>query len=238
VLLAAGQQLGTVLLAAEGVRSVLLAAERVDARVLRPVVEELLLVLLASSELVEASLVCHVILLCRIRTSVPRPVRRRISGHAGFDLSDLPDASTQRHERRWGRQLEARMDKETYDNVLTALQGEAFAHARYAVFATAARERGDERLASMFDGIAAVELREHFAELAQLVGLVGTDADNIRAALQDETFEVESRYPEFAEQALAAEHDAVAERFAEMAEDEREHERTLQEALSRLEVPA
>jgi rubrerythrin len=130
------------------------------------------------------------------------------------------------------------MDKQTYDNVLTALQGEAFAHARYVLFATAARERGDEWLASMFDGIAAAELREHFAELAALAGLVGADADNIRSALQDEKLEVETRYPEFAEQARAAGHEAVAERFAEMAEDEREHERTLQEALERLEVPA
>ena len=75
-------------------------------------------------------------------------------------------------------------------------------------------------------------------ELAELVGLVGTDADNIRTALQDENLEVEVRYPEFAEQARVAGHEAVAERFAEMAEDEREHERTLEEALERLEVPA
>jgi rubrerythrin len=128
------------------------------------------------------------------------------------------------------------MDKRTHDNVLTALQGEAFAHARYALFATAARKRGDARLASIFEGIAAVELREHFAELAELVGLVGSDADNIRAALQDESLEVESRYPEFAEQARAAGDEAVAERFAEIAGDELEHERTLEEALERLEV--
>jgi rubrerythrin len=90
----------------------------------------------------------------------------------------------------------------------------------------------------MFDGIAAVELQEHFAELAELAGLVGTDADNLRAAIVDENREVEETYPLFAEQASAVGALAVAERFAEMAEDEREHEKTLEQALERLEVPA
>ena len=76
------------------------------------------------------------------------------------------------------------MDAQTHDNVATALRGEAVAHARYLLFAAAARKRGETRLASMFDGIAAVELQEHFAELAQLVGLVGTDSDNVRAAIR------------------------------------------------------
>jgi rubrerythrin len=130
------------------------------------------------------------------------------------------------------------MDAQTHDNVATALRGEAVAHARYLLFAAAARKRGETRLASMFDGIAAVELQEHFAELAQLVGLVGTDSDNVRAAIQDENLEVEETYPRFAAQARAAGELRVAERFEEMAEDEREHEKTLEQALERLEVPA
>lgn len=130
------------------------------------------------------------------------------------------------------------MDSQTHENVLAALQGEAFAHARYVLFAAAARRQGEERLASMFEGIAAVELHEHFAELAELVGLAGTDADNIRAAIQDENLEVEAKYPQFAEQARGAGHVVIAELFEEMAEDEREHERTLEQALERLEVPA
>lgn len=130
------------------------------------------------------------------------------------------------------------MDTQTYENVLAALHGEAFAHARYLLFADAARRRGDDRLASMFEGIAAVELLEHFAELAELADIVGTDEDNIRSAIQDENAEVEARYPQFAAQARAAGEAAVAERFAEMADDEREHEKTLEQALERLAVPA
>ena len=130
------------------------------------------------------------------------------------------------------------MDAQTYENVLTAMRGEAVAHARYLLFAAAARKQGEERLASMFEGISAVELQEHFAELAELAGLVGTVADNMRVAIQDENLEVEETYPRFAEQARAAGELAVAERFEEMAEDEREHEKTLEQALERREVPA
>jgi rubrerythrin len=134
--------------------------------------------------------------------------------------------------------LEETMDAQTHENVVAALHGEAFAYARYRLFANAARKRGDDRLAAMFDGIASAELDEHFAELAELAGLVGTDVDNIRAALQDEDEEVESRYPEFAEQARSVGEVAVAERFEEIVEDEREHEKTLEQALERLVVPA
>ena len=130
------------------------------------------------------------------------------------------------------------MDAQTHENVLAAMHGEAFAHARYLLFAAAARKRGDLRLAAMFDGIAAVELYEHFAELAELTGLVGTDADDIRRAIVDENREVEETYPRFAAQARAAGELAVAERFEEMAEDERAHEKTLEQALEELEVPA
>ena len=130
------------------------------------------------------------------------------------------------------------MESQTHENVLAALHGEAFAHARYTLFANAARESGDDRLAAMFEGLASVELLEHFAELAELVGLVGSDVDNIRVAIEDENSEVEEIYPRFARLARAAGDVAAAERFAEIAEDEREHERTLEEALERHEVPA
>lgn len=129
------------------------------------------------------------------------------------------------------------MNTQTHENLAAALQREAFAHARYLQFAAAARKRGEEHLASMFEGIAAAELQEHFAELAELAELVGTDADNLRAAIRDENFEVEWKYPQFADQARAVGEIAVADRFAEMAEDEREHEKTLEGALEDLEVP-
>jgi beta-phosphoglucomutase-like phosphatase (HAD superfamily) len=80
------------------------------------------------------------------------------------------------------------------------MQREAFAHARYLLFASAARKQGDVGLASMYGGIAAVELHEHFTELAELT------------ERQEENFEVEWKYPQFADQARAAGEVAVAGR--------------------------
>jgi rubrerythrin len=130
------------------------------------------------------------------------------------------------------------MDAQTRDNVFAALHGEAFAYARYMLYAEAARESGEERLAEMLEGIGNVELREHFKELAELVGIVGADADNLTTAIQDESAEVEELYRAFAEQARLAGEDKVAARFEEIRGDEREHLRTLEGALEQLEIPA
>ena len=130
------------------------------------------------------------------------------------------------------------MTAETKENLLAALHGEAYAYARYRLFAARARKEGDGDLAAMYEGIAVVELEEHFAELAKLAGIVGADADNLAAAITDENAEVEETYRRFAEQAAAAGDVAAAERFEEIRGDERAHLRSLESALERLEVPA
>lgn len=130
------------------------------------------------------------------------------------------------------------MDTTTQQNLLAALHGEAFAYARYSLFAAAARADGDEKLATLFEGMANVELHEHFAELAALAGIVGADADNVATAIQDENEESEVAYPAFAAQARAAGETAAAERFAELAADEAEHARALEGVLERIELPA
>ena len=130
------------------------------------------------------------------------------------------------------------MDAQTRENVITALHGEAFAHARYRVFAEAARRSGENDLAGLFEGIATVELQEHFDKLAELIELAGTGPDNIKTAIQDEDAEVEQTYRGFAAQARSAGEEAVAARFDEIREDERAHLDALEAALERLEVPA
>jgi rubrerythrin len=130
------------------------------------------------------------------------------------------------------------MNTTTHQALIDALHGEAFAFARYSLFAAAARERGDERLAALFEGMANVELHEHFEELAELAAVVGADSDNLVAALQDENREIEVTYPEFARQAREAGEEAVARRFEEIAEDERVHAQALESELESLELPA
>ena len=130
------------------------------------------------------------------------------------------------------------MDTRTHENLLAALHGEAFAYARYRLYAAQALEEGDLDLAEMLEGIASVELHEHFAELAKLANLVGADADNLAAAIQDEGDEAAKTYRAFAAQAELAGELEIAERFDELRADELEHLKTLEAALERLQVPA
>ena len=86
------------------------------------------------------------------------------------------------------------MDKTTIANLLTAMHGEAFTYAKYMLYAERARRQGHTELAELFENIAKEERLEHFAEEAELAGLVGTDVDNLRNAIEGESYEIEIMY--------------------------------------------
>jgi rubrerythrin len=130
------------------------------------------------------------------------------------------------------------MNTETRERLLQALHGEAFAFARYLLFAEAARRNGRSALADLFERTAHAERFEHFAEEAELAGLVRSDEDNLREAIAGERYEVETMYPDFAQQAQLAGEAAAAERFAEIRDDESDHLATFERALEQLEQGA
>ena len=117
-------------------------------------------------------------------------------------------------------------------NLLTAMHGEAFTYAKYMLYAERARQQGHTELAELFENIAKEERLEHFAEEAELAGIVGTDADNLRNAIEAESREIETTYREFAEKALAAGDKAAAARFEEIRQDEIKHRDALKAALA------
>ena len=55
-------------------------------------------------------------------------------------------------------------DRKTMDNLSTAMQGEAFAYAKYLLYAEHARKSGNKELADLFEKTANTERFEHFAE--------------------------------------------------------------------------
>jgi rubrerythrin len=126
------------------------------------------------------------------------------------------------------------MNPQTRQNLLQALHGEAFAFVKYTLFAQHARKAGHEELAALFEKTAQVERLEHFAEEAEIAGLVGSDADNLRDAIEGEAYEVDTMYREFAEQAAAAGDKAAAARFAEVRRDEMGHRDAFKAALQKL----
>lgn len=122
----------------------------------------------------------------------------------------------------------------TAENLSSAMHGEAFAYAKYMLYAERARENGHNDLAQLFEASAKTERLEHFAEEARLAGLVGSDADNLRDAIKGESYEVETMYREFGEKASAAGDKAAAKRFEEIRPDEMKHRDAFKAALEQI----
>lgn len=130
------------------------------------------------------------------------------------------------------------LNQQTLENLSTAMHGEAFAYAKYMLFAEHARRSGHAELAKLFTETARTERFQHFAEEAQLAGVVGSDADNLKDAIRGESYEVDTMYREFAGQAKAAGDAAAASRFEEVRQDEMGHRDAYKSALAKLEPPA
>ena len=133
--------------------------------------------------------------------------------------------------------MDENLKLQTRDNLLTAMHGEAFAYVKYMLFADRARKNGRTDLASLFESTANQERLEHFAEEAELAGLVGSDADNLRDAIAGESYEVDSMYGDFAQQARNAGDQAAADRFGEIRRDERGHRDGYKAAAANLSEP-
>jgi rubrerythrin len=126
--------------------------------------------------------------------------------------------------------------QKTQANLSTAMHGEAFAYAKYSLYAKQAQRNGNAELAKIFTKAANTERFQHFAEEAQLAGLVSSDTENLRDAIQGESYEVETMYREFAEQAVTAGDKAAADRFDEVRHDEMGHRDAFKTALAKLET--
>lgn len=126
------------------------------------------------------------------------------------------------------------LHQETTDSLSSAMHGEAFAFAKYMLYAEHARQTDHPELADLFSKNAHTERFEHFAEEAKLAGLVKSDEENLRDAIQGETYEFEHMYPDFASKAKAAGDTSAADRFLEIRKDEGSHRDGFQAALDNL----
>ena len=127
------------------------------------------------------------------------------------------------------------LSQKTQENLSTAMHGEAFAYAKYMLYAKHAEQNGNTELAKLFETAANIERFQNFAEEAQLAGFVGSDADNLKDAIKGESYEVETMYRQFAEQAASAGDKAAADRFEEIRHDEAGHRDVFKAALNNIE---
>lgn len=127
----------------------------------------------------------------------------------------------------------AQTSGQTLINVRTAMRGEAYASARYLLFAQQAFMDDHSWLGRFFTALAAVELTEHYAALANRYGLVGAIGANLAGAVAAEQGAI-ATYASISAQATAAGDSEAAARFVDIGSDESAHLALFSDALAGL----
>lgn len=122
----------------------------------------------------------------------------------------------------------------TVTNLLDAMHGEAFAYAKYTLYAEHAQATHQPELAALFNRTAQVELTEHFAEEATLAGLVRDTRTNLATSIAGETYEATVMYPTYAAEAAEVGDKTAARVLRHNGRDEAHHAAAFTRALNRL----
>ena len=122
----------------------------------------------------------------------------------------------------------------TIKNLESALAGESQAHIKYRYFAKMAREQGFEEVAKHFEHTADQELLHAWGHLELLIGKPSTK-ECLEMAIEGETYEYTTMYPEFHAQAVK-EGDVIAAGVAvEQMAESKEHAEEFTEILKKAE---
>lgn len=135
----------------------------------------------------------------------------------------------------------------TEQNLLKSFAGESQARNRYTYFASVAKDEGYRQIEAIFQETADQE-KEHakrffkFLEGGDLeitasypAGVIGTTAENLKAAADGEHCEAEELYPEFAKVAEEEGFKTIAAAYHNIIKAEKEHERRYLKLLERVE---
>ena len=90
----------------------------------------------------------------------------------------------------------------TLDNIMAAFAGESQANRKYLAFARQAEKEGLPQVAKLFRAAAEAETIHALAHLRN-AGKIGNTMDNLKAALEGETYEFTKMYPEMIVEAEA-----------------------------------
>lgn len=122
----------------------------------------------------------------------------------------------------------------TLENLRAAFAGESQANRKYTAWARKADQEGYPEVANLFRSTAEGETAHALGHLQHLGAIQGTQ-ENLRAAIEGETYECDQMYPEFARVAREEGFNEIAEWFEALAKAERSHASRFQKALSQLE---
>ena len=122
----------------------------------------------------------------------------------------------------------------TDENLQAAFAGESQARNKYTYFAAIARKEGYGYIAKILEETAENE-RRHAKDEFKLLGGLGDTAANLREAIDGETHETITMYPEFAAQAEAEGNKAAANLFRQIAKIEKHHAERYKKLLAMVE---
>lgn len=138
----------------------------------------------------------------------------------------------------------------TIEDLKAGIKGETTASAKYAAFAQKAREDGNANVAKLFDAASKAESIHAANHKKVLEGLgekmeaftpefeVKTTAENLKVAIEGETYEVTTMYPQFLADAKAEKVEKAEKSFNWAFETEKKHQQFYTKALEALNATA
>lgn len=122
----------------------------------------------------------------------------------------------------------------TLKNLESALAGESMAHIKYRYFAKLARAEGFEEVAKHFEHTADQEILHAWGHLELLIGKPDT-RKCLELAIEGETYEFTTMYPEFESRAKAEQNIEAVKEFNEQGRESQEHAQQFKEVLAKAE---
>ncbi len=124
-------------------------------------------------------------------------------------------------------------ESKTIKNLMDAFAGESQANRKYTAYAKKAEAEGKTNAAKLFRAAADAETI-HALRHFEVAGKVGTTAENLQDGINGETYEFETMYPPFVEQAEAEGNKAAVQTFTYAMKAEKVHAKLYKEALENI----
>jgi rubrerythrin len=122
----------------------------------------------------------------------------------------------------------------TLKNLESALAGESMAHIKYRYFAKIAREEGFEDVAKHFEHTADQEIKHAWGHLELLIGKP-TTRECLEKAIEGETYEFTTMYPDFKRAAELEGNTSAALEATAQIEESKEHAEQFSQVLAKAE---
>lgn len=128
------------------------------------------------------------------------------------------------------------MNQQTLENLAASFAGESQARNKYLAFAKKADDEGYPQIARLFRAVAQAEFIHAQNHFKAMEGIMST-AENLKAAIDGEHFEVTTMYPPYIEEAKAAGEKQAARSMDWAWDVEKGHEVLYTEALECINEP-